>query len=75
MSLYGPLQDYISARFGFFFHLKKHFNVYIPIKVSNIPAFISKNNSYVSFGLMGGAMQPQGHAQIVLHSLKFFQIL
>ena len=52
-----------------------HFNVYEPEKRpfhTIIPAFITKNNKpYVSFGLMGGAMQPQGHAQIVINLIDF----
>ncbi len=37
-----------------------------------IPAFITKDGQpYVSFGLMGGAMQPQGHAQIVANLIDF----
>ena len=37
-----------------------------------IPAFISKDGKpWVSFGLMGGAMQPQGHAQIVMNLIDF----
>ncbi len=37
-----------------------------------IPAFITKNgNPFVSFGLMGGAMQPQGPAQIVINMIDF----
>ena len=37
-----------------------------------IPAFITKNNEpFISFGLMGGAMQPQGHAQIVINLIDF----
>jgi len=37
-----------------------------------IPAFITKDNKpFVSFGLMGGAMQPQGHAQIVINIVDF----
>lgn len=37
-----------------------------------IPAFITKDgNPYMSFGLMGGAVQPQGHAQIVVNILDF----
>ena len=37
-----------------------------------IPAFITKDNKpYISFGLMGGAMQPQGHAQIVVNLIDF----
>jgi len=52
-----------------------HFNVYEPNKRpfhTIIPAFITKDsNPYVSFGLMGGAMQPQGHAQIVINLIDF----
>ncbi|MFK7956104.1 MAG: gamma-glutamyltransferase [Lysobacterales bacterium] len=37
-----------------------------------IPAFITKDGKpWVSFGLMGGAMQPQGHAQIVMNLVDF----
>ena len=37
-----------------------------------IPAFITKDEEpLVSFGLMGGAMQPQGHAQIVINLIDF----
>jgi gamma-glutamyltranspeptidase/glutathione hydrolase len=37
-----------------------------------IPAFITKNDQpWISFGLMGGAMQPQGHAQIVMNLVDF----
>ncbi len=37
-----------------------------------IPAFITKDGApYMSFGLMGGAVQPQGHAQIVVNILDF----
>ena len=37
-----------------------------------IPAFIMKDNKpFMSFGLMGGAMQPQGHAQIIINMIDF----
>jgi gamma-glutamyltranspeptidase/glutathione hydrolase len=37
-----------------------------------IPAFITKDgNPWLSFGLMGGAVQPQGHAQIVMNIIDF----
>ncbi len=52
-----------------------HFNVYEPGKRpfhTIIPAFITKDDQpYMSFGLMGGAMQPQGHAQIVMNIIDF----
>jgi len=37
-----------------------------------IPAFVMKDGkSLMSFGLMGGAMQPQGHAQIIVNLVDF----
>jgi gamma-glutamyltranspeptidase/glutathione hydrolase len=37
-----------------------------------IPAFITKDGvPWMSFGVMGGAMQPQGHAQIVINMIDF----
>lgn len=52
-----------------------HANVYEPHKRpfhTIIPAFITKNGKpWVSFGLMGGATQPQGHAQIVINLIDF----
>jgi len=52
-----------------------HRNVYEPAKRpfhTIIPAFITKDGDpWVSFGLMGGAMQPQGHAQIVVNLIDF----
>lgn len=52
-----------------------HYNLYEPEKRpfhTIIPAFITKDKKpYVSFGLMGGAMQPQGHAQIVINLIDF----
>ena len=37
-----------------------------------IPAFITRDGKpWISFGLMGGAMQPQGHAQIVINLVDF----
>ena len=52
-----------------------HFNSYQPGKRpfhTIIPAFITKNGKpYISFGVMGGAMQPQGHTQIVMNLVDF----
>jgi gamma-glutamyltranspeptidase/glutathione hydrolase len=37
-----------------------------------IPAFIMKDGKpLISFGLMGGAMQPQGHAQVIVNMVDF----
>lgn len=37
-----------------------------------IPAFITKDGRpYVSFGVMGGSMQPQGHVQIIVNLVDF----
>lgn len=52
-----------------------HANVYAPGKRpfhTIIPAFIMKDGQpFLSFGVMGGAMQPQGHVQIVVNILDF----
>jgi gamma-glutamyltranspeptidase/glutathione hydrolase len=52
-----------------------HMNAYEPGKRpfhTIIPAFITKDGKpWVSFGVMGGAMQPQGHAQIVINLIDF----
>ncbi|GGK39722.1 MULTISPECIES: gamma-glutamyltransferase [Flavobacteriaceae] len=51
------------------------FNTYKPKKRpfhTIIPAFITKNGKpYVSFGVMGGDFQPQGHVQIVMNLIDF----
>ena len=52
-----------------------HPNVYEPGKRpfhTIIPAFVTKDGEpYMSFGLMGGPMQPQGHAQIITNMIDF----
>ncbi|MFK7888382.1 MAG: gamma-glutamyltransferase [Gammaproteobacteria bacterium] len=53
----------------------QHANVYAPGKRpfhTIIPSFITLDGKpLVSFGLMGGGMQPQGHAQIVVNIVDF----
>src|SRR5258707_15337073 len=39
-----------------------------------IPAFVTKNGQPVmSFGVMGGSMQPQGHAQVMVRIADYGQ--
>ncbi|MDD3892145.1 MAG: gamma-glutamyltransferase [Bacteroidales bacterium] len=58
------------------FNLEEGFlNTYAPGKRpfhTIIPGFITKDGApYMSFGVMGGGMQPQGHVQIVVNILDF----
>ncbi|MFS1701581.1 gamma-glutamyltransferase, partial [Alteromonas sp. AMM-1] len=52
-----------------------HFNSYVPQKRpfhTIIPAMVTRNNKpWLSFGVMGGATQPQMHAQIVVNLIDF----
>lgn len=68
---------------GFLFHNRGssfamtpgHANVYAPGKRpfnTIIPGFVMKNGQpFLSFGVMGGAMQPQGHLQILCNIIDF----
>ncbi|MBK6622048.1 MAG: gamma-glutamyltransferase [Saprospirales bacterium] len=61
---------------GELFSLKEdHLNVYEPHKRpfhTIIPCFITKEGKpWISFGVMGGDLQPQGHVQIVVNLIDF----
>jgi gamma-glutamyltranspeptidase/glutathione hydrolase len=59
----------------FVMHDPAHANAYAPGKRpfhTIIPAFISRDGQpWLAFGLMGGAMQPQGHVQIVCNLIDW----
>ena len=52
-----------------------HANIYAPGKRpfnTIIPGFVLKNGEpFLSFGVMGGAMQPQGHLQVLCNIIDF----
>lgn len=52
-----------------------HFNQYTPGKRpfhTIIPAFVTKDSKpFLSFGVMGGSMQPQGHVQVLINIIDF----
>ena len=66
-----PLQN----RGELFTFKEGHFNQYAPGKRpfhTIIPAFVTKDgNPFLSFGVMGGSMQPQGHAQVLINIIDF----
>ncbi len=71
----GKLGFILQDRGELFALTEGHKNVYEPHKRpfhTIIPAFITKDGKpFISFGLMGGAMQPQGHTQIVCNLIDF----
>jgi len=71
----GDLGFVLQDRGELFSLDSSHANCYAPGKRpfhTIIPAFITKDGQpWISFGLMGGAMQPQGHTQIVVNLIDF----
>ncbi len=71
----GELGFMLQNRGALFSLEEGHYNVFEPGKRpfhTIIPAFITRDGKpWISFGLMGGAMQPQGHAQIVINLIDF----
>jgi len=71
----GKLGFVLQDRGELFTLEKGHNNVYEPGKRpfhTIIPSFITKDGKpFMSFGVMGGSMQPQGHAQIVMNMVDF----
>lgn len=71
----GELGFVLQDRAELFALDENHANVVEPGKRpfhTIIPAFVMKDGKpLMSFGLMGGSMQPQGHAQIIINMLDF----
>lgn len=61
----GEMFDLTPGRFNSYAPRKRPFHTIIP-------AFVTKDGKpFLSFGVMGGATQPQGHVQIVLNIIDF----
>jgi gamma-glutamyltranspeptidase/glutathione hydrolase len=61
----GELFDLEEGRFNTYAPRKRPFHTIIP-------AFVTRDDEpYMSFGVMGGATQPQAHAQILINMIDF----
>ncbi|MEM7479905.1 MAG: gamma-glutamyltransferase [Acidobacteriota bacterium] len=71
----GDLGFVLQDRGELFTFEEGHFNVYAPGKRpfhTIIPAFVTKDGKpFMSFGVMGGATQPQAQAQVLINILDF----
>jgi len=61
----GELFDLTEGRFNTYAPGKRPFHTIIP-------AFVTKDGKpFMSFGVMGGSMQPQGHVQVLMNIIDF----
>jgi len=71
----GKLGFILQDRGELFTLQQGHFNCYAPHKRpfhTIIPGFITKDGKpFMSFGVMGGSMQPQGQVQVIINIIDF----